>query len=637
VSNNNGVGNGMGAGGTNGRAPDELDGGVPPQRAGPPTGRPDLHDGVGNTRVEAEGELALARVALDADNPAQAATHLAAALGGDPTLPDAYDMLRALDTPPRRARDYFPLSDTTDLGAVAARSYLAARAGQFNDALNLLVMVAAAAPAKAWTAGGWLDLPGTAEQADPSDAAETLLYLALRLDEPVDAGLLPTLAPYLDFARRLIDAHPDRAEVLAPVSGLARRLGAVDDAVAWCELAERIAPSARTAIMLGYAYRALGRFDAMVASWESAAIRDPANVDVPVDLAEHLDQAGRSEAALRWLDRALTVDPSHPKALPLACEMRFRADGDVAHLIRLVDHWRAHSDDAYAGDRLAKACEGRLWLRIVPPATDDPTAPPATDNSLAPPATDDPIATHAAHSPIAARLAEDPTVPSESAVAVLHKVARGMWAHPVDAYRRATAFRATRADELLELMTHPPAPASEGWRQLARTDPHYWPSHARAWACLGLLHLRPDEPWATSERRRTLVNVATRSVGMPTGARDGALFALVVAAWLDPSARADVSRIIATRFAYVCRRLRRHQVANAVSMAVLVTITPQVAEPARRDSRLLLAAADEATDLAALSATARAMFGTAARRWLRRRLEQMRYRRQRRHIFQANR
>jgi tetratricopeptide (TPR) repeat protein len=580
--------------------------------------------------------LALARVALDADNPAQAATHLAAALGGDPTLPDAYDVLRALDTPPRRARDYFPLTDTTDLGHVAARSYLAARAGQFNDALNLLVVVAAAAPAKAWTAGGWLDLPGTAEQADPSNAAETLLYLALRLDEPIDAGLLPTLAPYLDFARRLIDAHPDRADVLAPVSGLARRLGAVDDAVAWCELAERIAPSARTAIMLGYAYRALGRFDAMVASWESAAIRDPTNVDVPVDLAEHLDRAGRSEAALRWLDRALAIDPSHPKAMPSACEMRFRADGDVAHLIRLVDHWRAHPGDAYAGARLAKACEGRLWLRIVPPATDDPIATPATDDPVTPAATDDPIATPATDDPIAAR-ATDSAVPSEATVAVLHKVARGMWTHPVDAYRRAAAFRATPADKLLELMTRPPAPAGEGWRQLARTDPHYWPSHARAWACLGLLHLRPDEPWATSERRRTLMSVATRTTGMPTGARDGALFALVVAAWLDPSARADVSRIIATRFAYVCRRLRRHQVANAVSMAVLVTITPQIAEPVRRDGRLLLAAADEAADLAALSATARAMFGTAARRWLRRRLERLRYRRQRRHIFRANR
>src|SRR5258705_284677 len=95
-------------------------------------------------------------------------------------------MLRILDTEPPRARDYFPLYDGVAPGAVAARSYLAARAGDFNEALDLLAIVAAAAPTRTWTAAGWLDLPGIAEQVEPAAAAESLLSLALHLDEPID-------------------------------------------------------------------------------------------------------------------------------------------------------------------------------------------------------------------------------------------------------------------------------------------------------------------------------------------------------------------------------------------------------------------------------------------------------------------
>ncbi len=371
MSDNNNVGASMDTGGHYDRRPEPREGSArAPARAddhGPdlhsnpfeaatPCGRRTaLGDGVGDARLEAEGELALARLALDAGDPACAAAHVAVALGEDPTLPDLYELLRILDAEPPRARDYFPLYDGVAPGAVAARSYLAARGGHFNEALDLLAIVAAAAPAKTWTAAGWLDMPGIAEQVEPAAAAESLLSLALHLDEPVEPALLPVLAPYLDFGRRLVEVH-DRVEVLAPLSGLARRLGATREATDWCERAERMSPSARTAIMLGYAYRAAGRVDDMFGIWRAAVRREPTNVEIQVDLAEHLDRAGRPAEALKWLDRAVSVDPMHHKALPSACELRYRTDRDVAHLIRLVDHWRAHPDHAYAGDRLAKAC-----------------------------------------------------------------------------------------------------------------------------------------------------------------------------------------------------------------------------------------------------------------------------------------
>jgi tetratricopeptide (TPR) repeat protein len=536
-------------------------------------------EGVGVARLEAEGELALAWIALYAGDPARAAGHLASGLAADPTRAAAYDLLGELDSDLIPARDYFPLTEPAEPGSIAARSYLAARAGRYNDALTLLARVASREPAKTWTAAGWLDMPGTAEQIDPADGAEALLFLALRLDEPVDHDLLSTLWPYLDFARRLIDAHRDRPDILAPMSGLARRLGAVDEAIAWCEYAERVAPSARTAIMLGYAYRAVGRVDDMIATWVTAVERAPTNVDIQVDLAEHLDRTGRHDEALSWLERAVSLDPTHPKAVPSAYEMRFRADGDAAHLIRLVDHWRTYPEHSYADDRLAKASDGRPWLRFVP------AEPVALGNR--------PAGLHAHRQPRGARhIRRNATAPpltalppSGRAVATLHDVASAVWLHPVGAYDRAAGLSAVPLDDLLALIEYTPAPRDDGWQRVHRLDPAYWPKFARTFVCLGLLHHRVDQSWSSSDRRRVLVDLVERDHGRPDTV-EAAMFALIVGAWMDPGARPDVARVIDRRFASLRRAARRSPAGE--SLASLVLLTPGVDPIVRRDAQRIL-------------------------------------------------
>jgi tetratricopeptide (TPR) repeat protein len=648
VSDNNNVGASMDTGGHYDRRPEPGEGSArapaaandhhrdlpaSPFTTANPLGRHSASgDGVGVARLEAEGEIALARLALDAADPACAAAHVAAALGEDPTLPDAYEMLRILDAEPPRARDYFPLYDGVAPGGVAARSYLAARAGHFNEALDLLAIVAAMAPTKTWTAAGWLDLPGIAEQVEPATAAESLLSLALHLDEPVDPALLPVLAPYLEFGRRLVEAHDHRVDVLAPLSGLARRLGATDEAMQWCERAERTSPSARTAIMLGYAYRAAGRSDDMFAIWRTAIRREPTNVDIHVDLAEHLDRARRPAEALQWLDRAVAVDPTHHKALPAACELRYRTDRNVAHLIRLVDHWRVHPDHAYADDLLAKACDGGLWLRFVPPPTEmscvvarEAERRPAGGwsdraslggDARRPRVEWEPPSARAAHAAAFPAADMRPTKvpfpdprrrfasgsldlwrydgatawpalspPSAAAVASLRDVASVAWAHPVGAYGRAAGFAGLPLEDLLGLLVHVPAPAGDMWRAFGRTDPCYWPRFAQACVCLGLLHHRREEPWPTSTRRRVLVDIAN---GVEDWTTDAALFALVTAAWMDPLARGDVAAVVSLRYAGVRKAMRRRPVSIAISVASLVLMTPGIDEAVRLDARRFL-------------------------------------------------
>ena len=67
-----------------------------------------------------------------------------------------------------------------------------------------------------------------------------------------------TAGLFLQVARCIAACNPVRAGVLPLLSALARRLGAHDEAVAWCQRAEQGTGSASAAIMLGYALRRAG-------------------------------------------------------------------------------------------------------------------------------------------------------------------------------------------------------------------------------------------------------------------------------------------------------------------------------------------------------------------------------------------
>jgi hypothetical protein len=95
----------------------------------------------------------------------------------------------------------------------------------------------------------------------------------------------------------------------------------------------------------------------------------------------------------------------------------------------------------------------------------------------------------------------------------------------------------------------------------------------QVWACLGLLHHRTEEPWAESTRRRVLVDLVW---GVEDWTTEAALFALVTAAWVDPSARADVAAVVAERLADVAAVSHDRPVSIAWSVAKLAMATPEL-------------------------------------------------------------
>lgn len=583
-------------------------------------GRRMVSEGAGEARVEAEGELALARIALDDRDVQHAAAHLGNAIAADPSLPAVYEALRDLDAAAGGdVLTLFPVADSPFIGTVAARSYLLARSDAPDDALALLCAVAAKEPGQPWAAG-WLRAPGLADRLDPEPAATALTRLALSLPDPAEADLAAQLTPFLDVARG-IAARLHHSDLLAPLSALPRRLGATDEAISWCQRAEaeQSVPSASTAIMLGYALRDAGRFDEAHQAWLQALSRDPGNIALHVDIAENLAGQGRRTEGIAWLDKALTLAPEHEKAFPSSCEMRFAEDGDVGHLVRLADWWRANPGPGYADQMLAKASHGRPWLQVVPPPTE------ATCDALVQVAEQHPdlgvmrglnvklsLSALEAPSPMSVARAlisrlevEVQSIPEPdirvplaasryrvwhyegiravpavwpptpaAAQAVRAMAAGGSWAHPVAARDRAVLLAGLSLPDLLGLLAYAPSvPDQPDWQQLHRNNPVYWPRFAQACTCLGLLHHRADEPWLSSTRRDVLIGLAR---GVEDWVTDAALFALVVAAWTDPGARVDVADVVDQRFRDALRASQQRVVTIIESMAHLVLATPQM-------------------------------------------------------------
>jgi hypothetical protein len=160
----------------------------------------------------------------------------------------------------------------------------------------------------------------------------------------VPGGTIAALTPFLEAARGVADRGADAVTALPSLSGLARRMGALDEAIGWCERAEQAGGSAFAAIMLGYALSGAGRKQSAYEAWDR------------VELVK----------GIGVLDEALAMAPDHPKAFPSSCQMRYALTSDIAHLVRLADWWREHPEHDYAATMLAVGGQGKLWLSLVP-------------------------------------------------------------------------------------------------------------------------------------------------------------------------------------------------------------------------------------------------------------------------------
>nr|WP_240955389.1 tetratricopeptide repeat protein [Micromonospora sp. HNM0581] len=507
--------------------------------------------------MPATQELILARRALDSGELTHAADHVAAALARAPTLPEVHETLARLAAASSDGGlGLFPLQHHTFVGAVVARAHLLATAGRPGEGLDLLIAATAHAPGADWAGVPWVTSPELAERLGPERTARVLMQICAAVPDPVPPPNRAALSPYLTLARNAITIHPEHALLLGTASALARRVEEVPLAVRWADRGVRAAPSKMGEVWLGYALRSAGRTREALAALRRAVEHDPDDLAVYADIAGTLADHGRLAEALVWIERALVRNPSFDCAVHTAHRLRFQRDGAVRHLVALADFVRDHPDDSHEHSDLAECCRGRPWLGQLTPA-------PSTTGSTATPGRSG--SGHVDGSPTAER----PEPPSTEATRRLRELAHPAWPHPPAAYDAAVSLATLELADLLGLLAHPPAtPQTALGQVLAGQDPALWLRCVQVWTCLGLLHHRTDEPWADSTRRRVLVELARE---VPEVA-EAALFALVTAAWVDPSVRTDVAALVTERLAAA----RRHPEPNAVSLAHLALATPDL-------------------------------------------------------------
>ncbi|MEV6597056.1 tetratricopeptide repeat protein [Actinoplanes sp. NPDC051346] len=514
-----------------------------------------------DSRRSADRDLERARAAFERGEVHHAADHLAGAIAHAPTLPEIHELLGRLATRADGGLELFPLEQHAFVGTVVARAHLLAAAGRPEDGLPLLAAASGHTPGVDWAGVPWVSDPELGARMEPGLLARIVMQLCTTVGDPTPEPDRAALRPYLTLVGHAVRAHSDHAMLLGAGSALARRLGEAEQAVRWAAQGARLRPSKLAEIWLGYAYRSADRIPESLAALRRAVMYDPDDLSVYADIAGTLADHGRLDDALDWIDRALAKNPDDDCAVHTGYRLRYRSDGDLAHLVRLADFQRDHFDDTHEHSDLAECCADQPWLSRVPSGPDAPPDP--------------------AREPFAAGRA------TTAAVERLHRAAHPLWPHPPAAYDAALGLVLVDPQDLLALIADPPAaPDDEVGRALAAHDPGLWRRCAQVWACLGLLHHRTEEPWPFSARRRLLVDLAKGGLDRIT---EAALFALVTYAWVDPAARSDVANLMSRRLDDAAG-----SAALAWSLAHLALATPNLPPEARERASAIIQAEERA-------------------------------------------
>ncbi|MEU5696678.1 hypothetical protein [Actinosynnema sp. NPDC020468] len=581
---------------------------------------------------DAAGEVASARLVLAGGDLRHAAGHLADALALDPRWPDTHEALAefaAAAGGAEQALGFFDLNPgETFIGTVAARAHLCAAASRWDEAVRVLLSVAAHEPDRPWLDVAWLHRSDLGELVDPDVIAIPVARLAQGLADPVDEVDRPPLLPALELLRASVARNPGHAVLLWCGSMLARRLGACEEAVVWARRSFAVRPSHQAAVMEGYALRTAGRSEEALEVWAREVEREPGELALCVDVADLLESMDRPAEALVWAQRVVDADPGHPRGVPTALGLRFVVEEDVRHLVALSDHVRAHPDHGYAAEVLARHCGGRSWLGRVPDPVEavvkvlhgvlcdgDPGEPLVKVSSSALEPASATVALRSVFPAVAVWVAGVPEPdlrvpvrpvrhavwryegteavpavarPSAEAAEAVRRVAGFHWASLPAAYDRAVVLSGLSAADLLGVLAFPPSPPDdELGRVLARRAPQLWVRSAQVWACLGLAHHRADEPWGRSLRREILADLVA---GPEDWVVEAAGAALCATAWVRPETRADVRSLVVGRLRAAGEAYRLREVTILGSLCELVLALPGVEESSAAVARELLAA-----------------------------------------------
>ena len=296
-----------------------------------------------------EAELTTARGMILKGEYSHGVRHLGFAASLDPTHPDVEDLLGVvLDDLGELAPDTIEPSRPDGLwaGEAALRAWFLFGLGRGDEAVQLLLNVIGSDPERRWAAwlAQWLE-------EDPSlpVPADALLHVCRILLGPVlheapSATYADTLADMATAVARVLEAEPEHGPLLSVGSGLARRVGRMDEAVAWATEGDRIDGTLLSACMLGQVHRAAGDERAAFKAFEIASERDATDPSPRLDAADSLANVGEWAEAATWAKSAWDLAPELGTAGARTLYARYRATGEPRHALELFDWLEARAD-----------------------------------------------------------------------------------------------------------------------------------------------------------------------------------------------------------------------------------------------------------------------------------------------------
>ena len=139
------------------------------------------------------------------------------------------------------------------------------------------------------------------------DRWEITFYLGLQ-DEQL--GLWQEAVSHMDEALTSVPDGPDRADILCHRAFCLKELGRISEAASDLEEACRINPYHKDALsLLGFCHYSQGRYYEAIECFERVIELDPGSAVDYANIGSNLRKLGMNEAARRWYQMALELDP----------------------------------------------------------------------------------------------------------------------------------------------------------------------------------------------------------------------------------------------------------------------------------------------------------------------------------------
>lgn len=301
------------------------------------------HGNVPHQPGTTEFDLFVAQRELKAGHLEHGANHLAALISRDPANREWLDLLHEYL---RRAGDdeskLYPIKDKRYFAEEAVRAYAWARKGRWNEALELLIQVAAAKPDSTYLddwALQWLQRNETLAAVPRLTLQRILASAVNRFPERRWLGktLRHKLERYADTANRVpVDARAN-PEFLMMHAGLLRKLGRFEQALAVARDRTLVPAGWHSCVAEGLVLRERGEFEAAAAAFERALTFDPNDLGARLEAADGYLTHREWNKALAWYEQVLHREPDHPWGFPSALFCRWKLSGDALKHQRLVE------------------------------------------------------------------------------------------------------------------------------------------------------------------------------------------------------------------------------------------------------------------------------------------------------------